>query len=95
MHNTCFLVQILQRLRHLKDDVPRKVLTEVGETNDLMKEFSTRAKFEDDEIILPGFVKVDEFDDIRVIQLPHDLNFLEDVRALYTLLISGCPWLMP
>jgi hypothetical protein len=61
-----------------------------------MKEFSARTEFEDDEIVLPGFVKVEELDNIWVVQLSHDLNFFENVRSLlHTLLVSSCPWLMP
>jgi hypothetical protein len=57
-----------------------------------VEKLSARAEFENDEIVLSRFVEVDELDDIRVIELSHDLHFFEDIGTLYTFLVSSCPW---
>lgn len=84
MHNTLFLVQILEGLGDLKDDVPRQVLTKVREPHDLMEKFTAWGKFEDDVVVLFRFGEVDELDDVGMIKLTHDLNLLQDIRALQT-----------
>lgn len=82
MHDTCLLVQILQRLGDLDNDVSREVLAEVGQANDLVEELATRTKFEDQVVVLPRFGEVDQFDDVGVVQLAHNLHLFEDVCSL-------------
>lgn len=82
MDNTGLFMQIFQCFGNLDDDVPRKILTEVCEANNLMEQFATRAQLEDDVIVLSGLGEVDEFYDVGVIQLAHDLHLLEDVGSL-------------
>jgi len=52
-----------------------------------VEEFSSRTKLQNDEIVLSGFRKIDELDDIGMIQLAHDLNFLENVCTLQKMTI--------
>jgi hypothetical protein len=47
-----------------------------------MEQFTTWAQLQDDVVVLLGFGKVDELDNVGVVQLAHDLYFLEDVRSL-------------
>ena len=82
MHDALGLVEIIERLGHLDDDVSAEVLAEVGEPDDLMEELATGTELEDDVIVLRRLGELDELDDIRVVELSHDLNLLEDVRAL-------------
>ncbi len=41
------------------DDVSREILAEVGQTHNLVKELASRAKFEDNVVILSRFGEVD------------------------------------
>lgn len=82
MHNTFLLMQILQRLGHLRYDVTREVFAEVGEPHDLVEQFATWCKLQYDVVVLFRFGEVDELDDVGVIKLAHDLNLLENVRSL-------------
>lgn len=40
MNDTTLLVEVPNTMRHLKNDVPREVLTEVGKLNDLVEELA-------------------------------------------------------
>ncbi len=82
MHNTGFLMQVLQRSRNLNDDVPREILAEIGKTNDLVEELTTRAKLKDDIVVLSGFGKIYELDNILVVDLSHYLDLLENICPL-------------
>lgn len=82
MHNTSFLMQILQSLRNLQNYMPRKVFTEICKTDDLVEELATGAQLQDDVVVLSRFREVDETDDVRVVELPHYLDFFEDIRSL-------------
>lgn len=82
MNDAPLLMQVLQRLCNLCDDVPRQFLTEVCETDDLVKQFAAGRQFEDYVVVLARLGEVDEFDDVGVVDLAHDLNLLEDVRPL-------------
>lgn len=59
-----------------------EVLAEVGQPDNLMEEFAARAELEHNVVILTGFGEVDEFDNIGMVELSHDLYFFEDVRSL-------------
>ena len=82
MHDTSILVEIFQRIRYLYNDVSREVFTKVSQTDNLVEKLATRAQLEDDVVVLPGLGEVDQVDDIRVVELAHDLNFFEDVGSL-------------
>jgi hypothetical protein len=75
-------MQILQCLSNLHNDVPRKLLAKVRQTNDLVKEFASGTKFEDDIVILPALGEVDESNNVWMVKLSHDLNLLQDIRTL-------------
>lgn len=47
-----------------------------------MEQFATWGKFENDVVILLGFGKVDELDDVGVVQLAHNLDFFQNVGPL-------------
>lgn len=82
MDDSCLFVKILQRLGNLGNDMPRKIFTEVGKTHDLMEQLATRAELKDDVVVLFGLGKVDQFDDVGVIQLSHNLDFFKDICSL-------------
>jgi hypothetical protein len=66
----------------LNDDVSTEVFAEIGQTHNLVEKFSAWTQLKYDVIILSRLGEIDEADNIWVIQLPHDLNFLEDVGSL-------------
>ena len=47
-----------------------------------MEQFAARTKLEDDVVVLARFGKVNQLDDVGVVKLTHDLDFLKDVRSL-------------
>jgi hypothetical protein len=47
-----------------------------------VEKLATGAQLENNVVVLARLGEVDELDDIRVIQLPHDLNFFENVGTL-------------
>ena len=47
-----------------------------------MEELASRAQLENDVVVLSGLGEFDELDDVWVVELPHNLHFLEDVRSL-------------
>ena len=75
-------MQIFKRFGYLHDDVPREVFAEVCETYDLVEQFAARAQLQHDKIVLPRLAEINEFDDIGMIQLSHNLNLFEDVCTL-------------
>lgn len=82
MHHAFVLVQVFHGFRNLRNDVSTEILAEVGQPDDLMEELAARAKLQDNVVVLTGFGEVDEFDDIGMVELSHDLDFLEDVCSL-------------
>jgi len=89
MYYASLLVKILERLGHLKDDVPRELLAEVCEPDNLVEELSARRQLQYDVVILLRLGKLDEFDDVGVVQLTHDLDLLEDIGPLRCLLVPA------
>lgn len=92
MHDASDLVEVLQGPGDLDDDVPRQVLAEVGEPDDLVEQLAARCQLEDDVVVLFRFGKVDEVDDVGVFQLAHDLNLLQNIRSLWP--VSARSWNM-
>lgn len=82
MHNAGCLMQIFNRFGNLKNDMPTEIFAKVGQSHDLVEELAAGAELEDDVVILAGFGKVDQFGDIGVVEVAHNLHFLEDVRSL-------------
>ena len=94
MYNSSLLVQIIKCLCHLHDDVPREIFAKVSQTDDLVEEFAARTQLQDDEVVLPAFREVDEADDVGVLQLAHDLDFLQNVRPLIPMTSATAPLLV-
>lgn len=82
MHHSFVLVQIFHSFRNLGNDVATEILAEVGQPDDLMEELAARAELQDNVVVLTGFGEVDEFDNVGMVELSHDLYLLEDVRSL-------------
>jgi hypothetical protein len=53
-----------------------------------MEQLATWCQLENDEVVLLRLLEVDKLDDIRVVELPHDLHFLQDIRPLDALSAS-------
>lgn len=60
-----------------------EVFTEVRQANNLMEKLPAGTQFQDDIVILARFGKLDQFNDVRVIDLAHNLYFFQDVGSLY------------
>ena len=82
MYYTGLLVEILQRFGDLGDDVAREILAKVGEANNLVEKLATRAKLEDNVVVLPCLLELDELDNVGVVDLAHDLHLFENVGTL-------------
>ena len=87
-------MEVLDGLGDLGDDMATEILGEVGQADDLMEQLATGAQFEDDVVSLTRFGKMDEFDDVGMVDLSHDLNFFEDVGALYMESARTPQWLV-
>lgn len=59
-----------------------QILAEIGQPNNLMEELASWAEFENNIIVLARFGKVNEADNVGVVQLSHDLYLFEDVGSL-------------
>ena len=57
-------------------------LAEIGQAHDLMEELAARAQLQDDVVVLSRFGEVEKLDDIRVVELTHDLYFFQDISSL-------------
>ena len=68
-----------------------QILAKICQSNNLVEELSTRAKLEDNEIVLARFRKADKFDNIWVVQLSHYLNFFENIGTLFNTSVSTIP----
>jgi len=53
-----------------------------------VEQLASRTKLKNDVVVLAGLRKVKELDDIRMIDLPHDLHLLKDVGSLRETLVS-------
>lgn len=47
-----------------------------------MEELASRTEFQHDKVVLSGFGKVNEIHHVGVVQLPHNLHFLQDIGSL-------------
>lgn len=88
MNNSGCFVEILNRVGHLANDMSAKIFAEVCQSHDLMEQFATWAKFKNNVVVLLRFREVDQLDDIRMVEIAHDLDLFEDVRSLLNLRVS-------
>lgn len=82
MDNALLLVQVLERSSDPDDDMARQLFAEVGQSYDLVEQLATGGQLQNDVVVLLGLGEFDELDDVWVIELAHDLNLFEDIRAL-------------
>lgn len=82
MNNPGCLMEVLNGFGDLFNDVSAEVLTEVGQSHDLVEELASGAELQDDIVILSGFGEIDQLDDIRVVEVAHNLDFLENICTL-------------
>lgn len=66
-------------------------LAEIGQAYDLMEELAARAELQDDIVILTTFGEIEKLDDVRVVDLTHDLDFFEDVLSLHVAYLVSTP----
>lgn len=83
MNNPGCLMKVFNGFGDLFNDVSAEVLTEIGQSHDLVEELASGAKLQDDVVILSGFGEVDQLDDIGVVEVAHNLDFLKDIRTLH------------
>jgi hypothetical protein len=83
MYNTLFLVQILQSLGDLDNDVSRELFAKVGETDDLVEQLATGCQLENNVVVWLCLGKLDEFYNVGMVQLAHNLHLFEDIRSLW------------
>lgn len=76
-------MEIIQRFRHLHNNVSAEILAEVGQPDDLMEKLPPGTELQNDKVVLSRFGEFNELHDIRVIELTHNLNLFEDVGALW------------
>jgi hypothetical protein len=60
-------VKVFNGLGDLSNHVSTEVFAKVGQSDDLVEELASRAKFENDVIVLAGLGEVDQFRDVGVI----------------------------
>lgn len=77
-------MEILNSFCNLCDDVTTEFLAKVCQSYDLVEQLSTWAEFENNVVELGRFGEIDQLDNVGVIELAHNLNFLEDVCSLKT-----------
>ena len=82
MYCASLLMQIFQSFGDLDDDMTRQLLAEVREAHNLVEQLASGGEFEDDVVVLAGFGEIEEFYDVGVVKLAHDLYLLEDVGSL-------------
>lgn len=75
-------MKILDGFGDLDDNVTAEVFTEIGQAHNLMEQFAPWTQFQNDIVVLARLGEFDEFDNIRVIELSHNLDLFQDVRAL-------------
>ena len=82
MDNTSLFMQISQCFCNLNDHMPTEVFGKVCQTHNLVEQLASRGKLKNDVVVLSRFGKVDQLDNVGVIELAHDLDFFKDVRSL-------------
>lgn len=82
MDSAAFFVQVLEGLCDLHNDMSRQFLAEVSEADDLVEQLAAVRQLENNVVVLPRLGKFDELDDVRVVELAHDLHLFQDVGPL-------------
>lgn len=82
MYHSRSFVQIFNSPGNLCNDMATEILTEIRQSNYLMEQLAARAKLKDDVVELLRLGEVNEPDDVRVIELPHYLDFFQNIRTL-------------
>lgn len=59
-----------------------QILAKIGQAHDLVEQFTSRAQLEDNIVVLTRFSEINQLDDVGMLNLPHDLDFLEDIGTL-------------
>jgi hypothetical protein len=59
-----------------------KVFAEVGQLDDLMEQLSSITKLEHQVVVIIGFRKANQTNNVVMVDASHDLDFLEDIRSL-------------
>jgi len=90
MDNSALLVEVFQGVGNLRDDMSRQVLAKVRESHNLVEQLATGCQLENDVVVLPRLGEIDQFNDIGVIKLSHDLYFLKNICALHNIVSRGC-----
>jgi hypothetical protein len=75
-------MQVFNGLCDLDNHVSAQVFAKVCQSHDLVEQLSTRAELENDVVILSRFGKVNQLDDVWVVEVAHNLDFLQDIRSL-------------
>jgi hypothetical protein len=76
-------MKIFNCFRNLGDHVSAEILAEIRQADDLMEKLASRTELENDVVVLSGLGEIDQFSDVGVIKVAHNLNFLEDVGSLW------------
>jgi hypothetical protein len=82
MNNAGYLMQIFNGLCNLNNHVSAQIFAKVCQSHDLVEQLSTGAELENNVVVLSRFGKVHQLDDVGVVEVAHNLDFLEDVRSL-------------
>lgn len=82
MNNSRGFVKVLNRIGHLANDMSAEIFAEVRQPHDLMEQFTTRAKFKNNVIVLLRLREVNQFDNIRMFEIAHNLDLFKNVRTL-------------
>lgn len=82
MNYTSDFMKVFQGLRNLYYHVTAQILAEVCQPHNLMEQLPSGAKFQDNVIILSRLGKVNQLDNVWVINLAHNLDFLENIGSL-------------
>ena len=82
MNNARGLVQVFDGVCHLANDMSTQIFAKVCQAHNLMEQFAPGAQFEDNVVVLASFRKVKQLDDVRVVNLAHDLDLFQDICSL-------------
>lgn len=82
VNDALLFMEVLEGLGHLDNDMSRKLFAKICETNNLVEQLTTRGELENNVVIRLGFRKVDELDDVGMIELAHNLHLFQNVCAL-------------
>jgi hypothetical protein len=82
MDNTALLVKMSNGMGYLGYNMACEVFAEVSQFDDLMEQLSSVTKLEYQVVVIFGFRKADQTNNVVVVDTSHDLDFLENIRSL-------------